>query len=754
MALIVWLPLNGNLNNKGMTSVTTTVSGTTSYTTGRIGEQALSCNGSSYWKITGLELTTEVTIACWSKTSANGKMQWVLESTASDRLNLYESDIYTLNTGDGNGNPFKDASNNNINCLHDGNWHHFAVTFGNNVAKLYIDGVYRGTASTFRNPTTTSSKTIKLAGGYGNAHSYDWNGAIEDFRVYNNCLTAEEIGRIVNAPGKGLVVWLPLNEDFRNQGLDRPNITTTNGSFVTGGKMGKCLKLGYTNNFTLSSLTNKKEITIAYWLKVNTATSTQWLDTFCYYTSDGSNSGYTRQELYNNCATTGFWFAGDSISGCGITVGEWTHFTITANYYTGEVCLYKNGILFQKKTTANKNHYITGVNFRIGENGLDLSYNDFRIYNSCLSPEQVKWLSKGLVLHWKLDQNGFGNTNIAKNSYINITNNSYNTANFNLSEEIVSGTQYTATIKGTLGSDRQYYGMWMGGGYTGIGQFTNHGNGLFTMTFTGPSSVAGNNSRTAVNIYAVPSSGSSNNTIKWIKIERGSKSTPWCPNSADTLATTMGLTQTKEHDCSGFGYDGTRTGTFGWTSNSPKYQASTYISDGSVNYIQSPSITLPGDKITMNFWFKSSNKSAGSSYHMPFESMAVDNYEMSIHNNGYLRGGLRINDTRYVDNCTSNKLTDGNWHMCTMTYDGTIIKRYVDGVMEKSTSITGTLKTSAQFIVGKYGSNNSYYSKEMYISDVRLYVTALSDNDVLALYNNTAALDTSTNPVTVYGKIR
>jgi hypothetical protein len=118
---------------------------------------------------------------------------------------------------------------------------------------------------------------------------------------------------------------------------------------------------------------------------------------------------------------------------------------------------------------------------------------------------------------------------------------------------------------------------------------------------------------------------------------------------------------------------------------------------------------------------------------------------MSIYKTGYLRGGLVVAGTRKVDNCTSTKLTDGSWHMCTMTYDGTTIKRYVDAVMEKSTAATGSLITSSYFILGHYGSNTSYYSKEAYTSDVRIYTTALTEFQVKELYNTSMSVDSNGN---------
>ena len=194
MALQVWLPLNNNMNNYGLTNAYVPPSNLSTYTDGFFGK-SLSCNGSTFWAISAFTLGNEATIAHWSKTSTNGKMAWVLECSVSKYLNLFESTIYTLNTGDSNNNPFKTPNNEDISVLHDNKWHHFAVTWGDSVAKLYIDGEYKGTALTFKSPAM-SGKRIKLAGGFNDTHSYDWNGQICDFRIYDNCLTPEDVKRL------------------------------------------------------------------------------------------------------------------------------------------------------------------------------------------------------------------------------------------------------------------------------------------------------------------------------------------------------------------------------------------------------------------------------------------------------------------------------------------------------------------------------------------------------------------------------
>ena len=231
MSLLVWLPFtDGTLKQQGNHSSTISVNGTTSFGNGKLG-QALNCNGSTYWLIPGLSLGDNVTIMCWSKTTINGKMSWVLESNASNLLNFYESSIYTLNTGDSNNNPFKDDNGANINCLHDGEWHHFAVTWNGTSCLLYIDGEYRGKAQNYRSPASgTSTKPLKIAGGYKNAHSYDWNGMINDFRLYDDCLSEKEIHRIA----QGLIVHYPLdNMGCGNENLFNANNWTSSSSVIT-----------------------------------------------------------------------------------------------------------------------------------------------------------------------------------------------------------------------------------------------------------------------------------------------------------------------------------------------------------------------------------------------------------------------------------------------------------------------------------------------------------------------------------------
>ena len=99
-----------------------------------------------------------------------------------------------------------------------------------------------------------------------------------------------------------------------------------------------------------------------------------------------------------------------------------------------------------------------------------------------------------------------------------------------------------------------------------------------------------------------------------------------------------------------------------------------------------------------------------------------------------------------IANTSLSDLTSG-WHHFVGTYDGFSTKIYIDGVLE-GTNAAYTTKTpifynanngmfigaeAAGSLTSPYG---TYFKGKM--SDVRIYATALSDEDILELYNTSA----------------
>ena len=242
--------------------------------------------------------------------------------------------------------------------------------------------------------------------------------------------------------------------------------------------------------------------------------------------------------------------------------------------------------------------------------------------------------------------------------------------------------------------------------------------------------------------------------------------TPWCPNSADALYTTMGLDSTTEFDTSGFCNDGTRVGTFEWTSNTPKYQVSTEFNSSYPNYILVPnsSYALQGaEAMTVSVWAYMDDWTSFAERIYSCTEGGGYNVEPSGSNLQWAINVYTNADKTSYAYATSNpnlyltiaksSLTSG-WHMFTWVYDTTSTHLYVDGILKTSKTATsyGIHFAAASLIIGGEASGTTattpYFTGKQ--SDFRIYATALSADDVKSLYQNSAYIDNEGN---VYGAV-
>lgn len=130
------------------------------------------------------------TFTWWSKASSMaGRMAWGFAD--GNRLNLYPSTYFCMNTGDGANNPFKDTTGTAITFTkyEDNLWHFYAITGDGTANKLYIDGQLIGTSTTYKGITGTNL----YISGWDTTTSYRWIGSLSDFRLYSTPLSAEDI---------------------------------------------------------------------------------------------------------------------------------------------------------------------------------------------------------------------------------------------------------------------------------------------------------------------------------------------------------------------------------------------------------------------------------------------------------------------------------------------------------------------------------------------------------------------------------
>ena len=594
-----------------------------------------------------------------------------------------------------------------------------------------------------------------------------------------------------------LRVWLPLTKDLRNQGLSNVTVTNNGATYSsTGGKLGGCYSFGTgasaislpTSTFT--SLTG--DFSVACWVKIiswntsyatiwaATSTSASWTNIMAGLFRNGSSSkilfciGNDSSSTQASCITTE-----------DIQLNTWYHFVCT--YTSGKICLYQNGNLVSSYNTSIIPKFSATQYFNIGkmrENTYQTnsSINDFRLYDHCLSPMEVKELSKGLVLHYPLNRGGFGNENLLSRYVvpgqagptstatggrttwlgdykitIPATENADTYFRLFMSEQLVSGQTYTIScqVDGLLSGSVYRFPMFAQSN-TAMGVLNLDHNGLnsltFTMNWTGTQTAAtGANGETVyVNFLddsaRIIASGQGPITISNFKLDEGDKVTPWCPNILDSLYDAMGLNGTTEYDTSGYCNNGTRTGTFSWTSDTPKYAVSTKF-DTTSSKIQLPTMDFSGMANSYTFAWWQYNVSTGN---MPW---------------GFSNGN-RLNCYHCSPLCwntgdgSSNQFKNGSstvaptevqngWHHMVVTGDGTSTKLYIDGVY-RGTATTYKALTGTQIWISGWDSGTSYTFNGSKESDFRIYATALSADDVKSLYQNSAYIDSSGN---VYGAV-
>ena len=126
-------------------------------------------------------------ISWWGKGTYGGNMMWSIYPFNP----LYQR---CLNFSDGQSNPwYIPGTTTRITTPTNNVWHHFVVTGDGTTNKLYVDGVHYGTSKTYKGLT---GRTSLIFNGWDLTTSYNFNGKLYDFRIYDNVLTDDEVLQI------------------------------------------------------------------------------------------------------------------------------------------------------------------------------------------------------------------------------------------------------------------------------------------------------------------------------------------------------------------------------------------------------------------------------------------------------------------------------------------------------------------------------------------------------------------------------
>ena len=572
-----------------------------------------------------------------------------------------------------------------------------------------------------------------------------------------------------------LQVWLPLNGNTTNQGLSGISLAGSPASWSTG-KIGKCATFsGSVSNVIYNNTTQfnyKDSFSYCLWIKQNyTGTTAQFA--FTVGRADAGGYGYGVQII--NASTIRCWFGTKTVD-VACASGEWHHITLTVSGTTVKV--YRDGVLTTTTTTATLPTYSDGNGLGIGcfhysSNIYPFygSINDFRIYDHCLSPFEVKEISKALVCHYKLSSQfetgqtnkysgsvaegylsgSFTRTKLAdergynyKLSYTgNGSNNwaSMRAGNFSFT----AGKKYYYSCKVRCHS--RNFNMQLRASRSDNDWVTSMVNVLnpdgqwheyvvsqtINATYDRAGSTVTCNPTLEFYTESLITSGtvySADFDIKDIQVIESDCYVPFIDNTMVTSVT----------DCSGYGNNGTRSGTIMLNDNSPRYNGS-YKFDVKSHY-KIPNPLVSPNEFSCSFWIKPVSCGGyaiiSANYGYPntgfWLAVNCENCGLWFHNGSYAKS-------------TKGLLTLNTWYHACFVFKTGVVTWYQNGEPAGSTDLSSrstTLGISSYISIGNSytGSTwNTNYSGN--ISDFRIYATALSAEDVKILYHTVASVDKS-----------
>lgn len=621
MSLRVWLPLNGDLHNQGLSNVTVTDNGATVNTSGKIGS-CYEFNNSKNISLTDYVaefLTyTNWSISLWFKCTAQNTAHTGSALISSGNWNqatqllqfslgYFSSDHYTklLIT---NANNWSNGYSYNFYL---NTWYHVVLVSGNNKMSAYVNGELIGDSFSAYTPVSSAQSYV----GIGKA-TYTtvmpFYGLMNDVRIYDHALSALEIKEIA----RGLILHYPLNHN----GLGRENLALntriltpasakTNLNMSTRGAATRQLR---SDGFYESKCTASWQ-GLSFWEnQLNLTIGTKITYSFYIY-GNGSSRNFSFYPMMFNSAGTR-----DTSTKLPISLDGGTFTTVNSKAFTPTT------------TTVPERHYVT-----------------------------FEW-------------------------------------NQAMADIITNGGSIELSI--------QVHGTWNSGDW--------------------------------VCLFAP-------------KIEIGESPTCWSPNSTE-----LGIDTNIEYDISGYCNNGTKIGTFTYSTDTPKYRVSINFpgSTSCIKVNENNVMAQYAQAMTINLWAKASSWAANTHF---FSCTESGGFNTEAGNSGYLRFPIYVctnaAQTSYSYKYDSQEiqlsaLPTDEWVMLTWIYDTTGTRTYINGQLHhtyNNASYGIRFNTNARLFLGceASGANPTtpYFNGQM--SDFRMYYTALSAQDILSLYHNSALVD-------------
>ncbi len=683
MSLQVWLPLVRDLNNQGLADITVTNNGATLDSNGKLGGCYSFDGVDDKITLSNLPNPKNISVAFWFKRSANtGTRQFLFTAWNGVSIEL-DSAGNVFGKVQSNGGETGKAIGTALTT--DSGWIHVVYTFEDALGgKIYING------SLIQNsPSNYSILWSTTSGNLGYWSNYV-NGKFNDFRIYDHALSAKEVKEI----SKGLVAHYTLGDRYASdnliingfgelgsEGWANNNISTTEIPSADSN-----IKASYyNNNYTDIILINPNHTyTISGYVKSTGDTSGTTYPSIYPYDRDLKYINY-----YNS--TVGFSTA-------------WST-TLSQPLNTGDTVIHATDL--STWSTATNNHFYHVAIFGY-KDSFGTVYDDF-VYTA--------------------DSPSFGS--YSDKSNLNKTNNTITLKSAYTGAPRPAGTKICQATEGAT-----YYYPWGGIALSSIQDWV-----FKTATFT-------------------PKDDGRLKACKYIRWNTYYS----CYIAGNKLVDNTDTDRTI-YDCSGYNNHGQTwayddMGDIEISSSTARYSVSTFINSennttstaSGTQMIYCPCALTTPNYLTVAFWCKPIAGYSGTTGQGQF-ALTMNDCGISAATD-YNTAPMHHRDSQIDMNTSGNThktigitFTANEWHHYAIVYDGRYGRVYKDGVAGNTLDMGSNVSLASMkaIVIGYSHAGGVIRSNKSLYSDFRIYVTALSADDILELYQTSASIDKDGN---------
>lgn len=586
-----------------------------------------------------------------------------------------------------------------------------------------------------------------------------------------------------------LQVWLPLNGNLNNQGLSKVTVTNSGATVDSSGKIGSCYSFDGSDDFisltssSLYSIIKGGSLPFSITMWVYRADTTRAI-LFGDYTLPGSID--FNLEFTTSNKVRFYWRSDPDLvfDNAVVATSKWSHVAVT---YDGSIIkCYINGVFAQSSAVTlvtrdkTSGSYYLGRDARTGTTAFNGKMNDFRLYDHCLSTKEIKEISKGLSLHYPMNDPYIeSTTNYSSqltgadgwdNSGSSIRNNNDTSVNRVSSDCPVLSIQQTADgnsamtfgpvdtsthtdLKGATvtASVYAYISDVNCSANTVYLRSAVNGNKLCDFQYKGSTNPqswpknqwiriegTGSVASTETSVYFCTYTGNLNEKRYFTcwQLELKDHSTPFVVGSRN---------ESLCFDSSGFGNNGVvrNQSSISIKGDSPRYDVSTVFNGTPFIMGQNLDGAKSTDALSLCAWINPSRVSDFydiiSSYQGGGAGLHISggNIYFQIYSGGYI-------------GVSGGSVSANTWYHIVGTYDNSKLRIYINGELKGEVSKTGniTYNSSTPWAVavnpsGATGDGGEHFYGKL--SDVRIYSTALSASDIKELYNTSASIDKNGN---------